>query len=105
VLSTPIIEWFTDHFVAPELRRHPDVSPLYADLSGMPPALFTVGTLDPLLDDSLFMHARWRSAGNASELAAWAGGVHGFIAFPISLAERAHERIVVFLRGALGADC
>jgi acetyl esterase/lipase len=91
--------------VAPELRRHPDVSPLYADLSGLPPALLTVGTLDPLLDDSLFLHARWRAAGNDAELAAWAGGVHGFIAFPIPLAERAQARIERFLRGALGTDC
>jgi acetyl esterase/lipase len=28
------------------LLRHPDVSPLYANLSGLCPALFTVGTLD-----------------------------------------------------------
>ena len=33
----------------------PDVSPIQGDLSGMPPALFTVGTRDLLLDDSLFM--------------------------------------------------
>jgi acetyl esterase/lipase len=105
VLSTPIVEWFTDHFVAPELRRHPDVSPLYAELSGLPPALFTVGTLDPLLDDSLFMQARWRAAGNAAELAVWAGGLHGFIAFPIPMAERAQARIERFLRAALGASC
>lgn len=25
--------------------RHPDISPLYADLKGLPPALFTVGTV------------------------------------------------------------
>ncbi|HEY6333079.1 MAG TPA: alpha/beta hydrolase fold domain-containing protein, partial [Blastocatellia bacterium] len=39
--------------------RNPDISPLYADLSALPRALFTIGTADPLLDDSLFMYARW----------------------------------------------
>jgi acetyl esterase len=101
ILSTPIIEWFTDHFVGPELRCHPDVSPLYADLAGLPPALLTVGTLDPLLDDSLFLHARWRAAGGHARLAAWPGGIHGFTAFPIPLAERANRTIESFLREAL----
>ena len=36
-------------------RRAPDLSPLYADLTGMPPALFTAGTADHLVDDTLFM--------------------------------------------------
>ncbi|MEB2344541.1 MAG: alpha/beta hydrolase [Deltaproteobacteria bacterium] len=105
ILSTPIIEWFTDHFVGPELRRHPDVSPLYADLAGLPPALLTVGTLDPLLDDSLFLAARWQAAGNRAELDVWPGGVHGFHAFPIPIAERSNRRIVEFLSGALGGSC
>src|SRR3546814_6867356 len=59
----------------------PEISPLYADLNNLCPALFTVGTQDPLLDDSLFMYMRWLSSGNDSELAAYAGGIHNFIAF------------------------
>ena len=50
-------------------RRVPDISPLYADLKNLCPALFTVGTKDALLDDTLFMHARWVAAGNEAELA------------------------------------
>lgn len=101
VLSTPIIRWFLDHFVPePERRADPDVSPLYADLAGLPPALFTVGTLDPLLDDTLFMAARWCAAGSPAELALYPGGIHGFNAFPIPLADRANRRAARFL-GAL----
>src|SRR6202047_4002288 len=50
-------------------RRAPDISPLYADLKNLCPALFSVGTKDALLDDTLFMHARWVAAGNEAELA------------------------------------
>jgi hypothetical protein len=46
------------------LRRDPDVSPLRGDLAGMPPALFTVGTEDALVDDTLLMYDEWRAAGN-----------------------------------------
>ena len=100
ILSTPIIEWCTEHFVPEPLRRHPDVSPLYADLAGMPAALLTVGTQDPLLDDSLYLHARWIAAGNVAELSVWPGGAHGFNAFPIPIAERSNARIAAFLRDA-----
>jgi len=52
------MRWFGDQFLpgmSPEERREPDVSPLYADLSLLCPALFLVGTAYPLLDDTLFM--------------------------------------------------
>jgi acetyl esterase/lipase len=78
-------------------RRHPDVSPLYADLSGLPPALFTVGTADYLYDDSLFMALRWRAAGNEAELAVYPDSVHGFTVFPTAMARAANERITRFV--------
>lgn len=97
VLSTAIICQYVDWFTAPELRDDPDVSPLHADLSGLPPAIFTVGTLDPLLDDSLFLASRWVAAGNEAELALHPGGIHAFNAFPIALADAANARIFDFL--------
>ena len=101
VLSWPIIEWFGDNFLGSrslEQRRDPDISPLYANLKGMPRALFTVGTLDPLIDDSLFMADRWRLAGNAADLKIYPEGVHGFNAYPTELARKANARQREFLR-------
>jgi acetyl esterase len=100
LINTPIMQWFSDLYVPAERRRDPDVSPLYADLSQMPPAIFTVGTLDPLLDDTLFMHARWLAAGNRSELQVYPGAIHGFTAFPLAIARRAGERICRFVSQA-----
>ncbi len=85
----------------PATRRDPDMSALYANLKDMPPALFTVGTLDPFLDDSLFVYARWIAAGNEAELAVYPGGTHGFNMFPYALAGEANARIDAFLAAHL----
>lgn len=69
-----------------ERRRDPDVSPMYADLCGMPPALFTVGTADHLVDDTLFFSDRWMLAGNACELLVYPEAPHGCIGLPTVLA-------------------
>ena len=74
---------------------------LYADLHGMPPALFTVGSADHLLDDNLFMAARWAAYGNSSELAVYPDCGHGFVSVPIELAKRANERIEHFFDDVL----
>jgi acetyl esterase/lipase len=100
VINGPFMDWCTENFlpgVAESARRDPDISPLYADLHSLPRALFTVGSLDPLLDDSLFMAARWEAAGNDAELVVYEDGVHGFNAFPIELGRRANEAQAAFL--------
>jgi acetyl esterase/lipase len=67
----------------------------------MPPALFTAGTMDPLLDDTLFMASRWLVAGNGTELAIYPGGTHAFDAFPTGIAVEARERMHRFVAEAV----
>ncbi|HMF75862.1 MAG TPA: alpha/beta hydrolase fold domain-containing protein [Bryobacteraceae bacterium] len=99
VLRTMDLEKFFAAYVpAGANLRDPDISALYADLSHLPPALFTIGTADPLLDDSLFMYARWIAANNPGQLAVYPGGSHQFNAYPYALAEEANARIDCFLR-------
>ncbi len=85
-----------------EHRRDPDISPLYADLGGMPAALFSVGTNDHLLDDTLFMASRWEAAGNPSELLVYPDTPHGCIALP-SVAAHFFPRLFDFLCHCLKA--
>jgi acetyl esterase len=103
VLTDSGMAWFTDNFLPThdaEQRRDPDISPLYADLSGLPRALFTVGTADPLLDDTLFMAARWEAAGNGADLRVYPDGIHAFNAFPIGIGRAANAAQAEFLRVA-----
>jgi acetyl esterase len=98
VLRTIDMEQFMGAYLSGQKDwREPDISPLYADLKGLPPALFSVGTRDGLLDDSLFMYARYIAAGNRAELAIYPGGAHAFNVFPIAIAEQANARRDAFL--------
>jgi acetyl esterase len=65
-----------------EARKDGSVSSLYADLRGMPPALFLCGTGDPLVDDSVFMGCKWALAGNESEVVLVPGAWHAFTLIP-----------------------
>ena len=59
-------------------RRDASISPLYADLTGLPPALFVVGTGDPLIDDSVAMAERWQAANHNAELVVVPEAPHAF---------------------------
>jgi len=105
ILTDGVFEFVNECFVpglTPDECKVASISPLYADLHGLPPALFTVGSADHLLDDSLFMAARWAAYGNESELAVYPDCIHAFNAFPIDLSKRANERIDAFFERVLG---
>ncbi|MBD8098016.1 alpha/beta hydrolase [Pseudomonas fluorescens] len=69
--------------ITDEARRQPPLSPLYGDLSGLPPALMFVGELDPLKDDTLLIAERWSGA----EAHLLPESAHGFIHFPLAMAD------------------
>lgn len=101
LINRPVVEASIEHFLPgldAEARRDPMYSPLYADLRDLPPARFTVGSLDPLLDDSLFMAARWEAAGNHAELDVTPESPHGFSAMPTELGRAARARYTDFVR-------
>ena len=85
-------------------RRAPDVSPLLNDLTGMPPALFTVGNLDPLRDESILMAARWQLDGGKADLDVWPEGPHAFANIATPLGELALDRTTSWITAALDAS-
>jgi acetyl esterase len=99
-LSTTWLEWFYG-LALPGLSRDarsgPALSPLYADLAGLPSALFCVGELDPLLDDTLFLERRWMAAGNDGRLHLFPAAPHGFNGQPTQMAAACNRHIQRFI--------
>ena len=86
-----------------EDKRDPDISPLFADLTDMPPAHFTVGTMDPLLDDSIFMANSWVKFQPDTELDIYPGGCHVFQYFEeLQQARESRSKMSEFLNRLLG---
>ncbi len=80
-------------YAGEEALTNADLSPAHADLSDLPDALFVVGSLDPLLQDSVLMDELWRNAGNVARLVVVPDGLHG-----VEAADDVHA----FLRSRLG---
>lgn len=78
--------------LAEEARRAPDISPLFADLAGLPPSLISVGSLDHLRDDSLFLAPLLACAGVDVELQVYPDSPHGFQLLPSKMAAAFNER-------------
>jgi acetyl esterase/lipase len=70
-------------------RTNPDISPLYGNLSGLPPAVIVVGTLDILFEDNLAMAARLSAAGVQIDLRVYPESIHGFTSFPTAMTDAA----------------
>ena len=59
-------------------RRDPRVSPLYADLNGLPPTLIQIGACETLLEDSTRFAAAAGAANVAVTLEIWPEMIHAF---------------------------
>lgn len=93
-----------------EERKNPFMSPVFDDLSGLaeksptkklPPALFLVGSIDPLLDDTMLMAMKWMMTGSEAILRVYPGMPHGFTAMPCKEANEAETTQVEFVRQRL----
>ena len=58
--------------------RQPLASPVFADLSGLPPLLIQAGTVEVLLDDARALAARGKTCGVEVTYEEWEGMFHGW---------------------------
>jgi len=65
-------------YAGPEDIRHSYISPVYGNLSGLPPVLIQVGTHDMLLGEAQLLAERLESAGTAVTFEVWPKMMHGW---------------------------
>lgn len=82
--------------------RHPFVSPIYADLKGLPPMLVHAGNDEILLDDSVRLVNCAREAGVDVSFKIWDNMWHVFQTFAIPEGQRAIDEIGEFVVNNLG---
>jgi acetyl esterase/lipase len=95
-------EYFLEAYAgaAPD-RSDPDLSPIYAELSNLPPVLMIVGDADILLQDNLAMAARLSASGADVDLRVYPDSPHGFTGHPTRMAQAALDDIHTWLGGHL----
>ena len=75
------------HYLGDTLATNPLASPVYADLSGLPPLLIQVGDSEVLLDDSRRVAENAARSGVDVKLRVWHGVPHGWQIFAPILPE------------------
>lgn len=99
-MSEAVLAVFADAYAAVGKRDRPLVSPLHADLSGLPSLWIEVGSEEVLFDDAARLHDRALADGVRSTLFVGEGLFHVWQAVPgAPEAIAASERIGTFLAG------
>jgi epsilon-lactone hydrolase len=95
---------FIEDYVGSHDVAEPYISPLYADLRGLPPLLIHVGDHEVLLDDSVRLGERAVAAGVDATTVVWPGMMHVFQTFAPFLPEArtANREIAAFIRARIG---
>ena len=98
------LEDFAQAYLGDRDRRAPLASPLYADVRGLPPLLFMVGSIEIIRDDSVRLVEKAKAAGVDATLEVWDDMPHNWHQFALVLPEgqQAVDRIGSFIRQHTG---
>jgi len=101
ILADVGLFWWMPSFLAGADPKNPLISPLYADLTGLPPILIQVSTTEMLYDHSTRFAKRAKAAGVDLTLQEWKDMIHVFQSFglyDLPEAEEALEKIREFIQ-------
>jgi acetyl esterase/lipase len=89
-----------DDYMQGHDEKDPRVSPIFGDLTGLPPLLIHMGSVETLLDDAVNLHERARAAGVKSTLEVAQNMLHVWHAYAHLLpeAQRSVDRVGAFLK-------
>jgi len=98
------LEKMADFYVGDTDKKNPLASPVFANMSGMPPLLIHVGGREVLYDDAITVYENARKAGVDVELLDEPEMFHVWHAFAPMLdeAQEAVDKIGVYLRSKMG---
>lgn len=96
---------FADHYLGHRDRAQPWASPVFADLTGLPPLLVQVGSREVLLDDAVRLAGRAGADEVDVTLEVWPGVPHVFQHHygRLDEADAALDRLAGFLTERLAA--
>jgi epsilon-lactone hydrolase len=99
-VSRDVLRTFAANYLGDHDPRDPLASPLFGDLTRLPPIHLEVGTEEVMIDDAVRFHERALAAGVASELVVTEGAPHIWQHFASFLpeAEASIDRIGDFVR-------
>ena len=107
ILDRRGMDAFRDHYVRPgHDLRDPMLSPLFGELTGLPPALVQVADVDPVRDDGIRYADALRACGVPVRLTNYLRMPHGFASMPgaaPALVRQQRWELVSELRAALSA--
>lgn len=103
LLTLPWLQEGARAYLGTRDASHPLVSPVVAQMHGLPPTLIQVGTDEILLADSRRLHEHMAAAGLVTHLEEFPGRWHVFQMFAgiLADADRALESVARFIRAAV----
>ncbi len=94
-MTVDLLNFFADSYT--QNRTDPMVSPLFAELEGMPPSLIFVGGDEIMLSDSVKMHEKLKASGCESQLVVAPERWHGYVLYGLKENEEDIETINQFI--------